>query len=61
MAGKSEIARVKEEIGRLRTKINRHNYLYYVLDSPEITDAEFDRLLRRLEVLEAGLRAAWPR
>ncbi|MBI5493026.1 MAG: NAD-dependent DNA ligase LigA [Deltaproteobacteria bacterium] len=44
--------RAKEEIDRLKKEINRHNYLYYVLDSPAITDAEYDRLMRRLEELE---------
>lgn len=44
----------KAEISRLRGEINRHNYLYYVLDSPEVPDAEYDRLLRRLEELEAA-------
>lgn len=42
----------REEIERLKKEINRHNYLYYVLDSPEVTDAEYDRLVRRLEELE---------
>ena len=37
----------------LRTQLHRHNYLYYVLDAPEITDAEYDRLLRELQRLEA--------
>ena len=37
----------------LRELINHHNYLYYVLDQPEITDAEFDRLLRELQKIEA--------
>lgn len=36
----------------MRAEINRHNYLYYVLDSPEVSDAEYDRLMRRLEALE---------
>lgn len=36
----------------LREDINRHNYLYYVLDSPEISDAEYDRLMRELEEIE---------
>ena len=36
----------------LREGINRHNYLYYILDSPEISDAEYDRLMRELEGLE---------
>jgi len=42
------------EVSRLRGEINRHNYLYYVLDSPEVPDAEYDRLMRRLEELEAA-------
>lgn len=45
-------ARVKEEIDRLRTEIDRHNRLYYVEAQPEITDLEFDRLLSRLQELE---------
>jgi len=40
------------EIARLREEINRHNRLYYVLDSPVITDAEYDRLMRSLVKLE---------
>lgn len=42
----------KTEIARLREDINFHNYRYYVLDSPVVTDAEYDRLMRRLEELE---------
>jgi len=36
----------------LREQINHHNYRYYVLDDPEIPDAEYDRLMRQLEALE---------
>ncbi|MBI5903628.1 MAG: NAD-dependent DNA ligase LigA [Deltaproteobacteria bacterium] len=43
----------QKEILRLRREINYHNYRYYVLDSPVVTDAEYDRMLRRLEGLEA--------
>jgi DNA ligase (NAD+) len=43
---------VKEEIEKLREEIRRHEYLYYVLDQPEISDAEFDALMRRLAELE---------
>jgi DNA ligase (NAD+) len=42
----------RERVTQLREEINRHNYLYYVLDRPEIPDAEYDRLLRELETLE---------
>ena len=42
------------EARRLREEILRHNYLYYVLDKPEIPDAEYDRLMRRLEQIEAA-------
>ena len=42
-----------KEIETLREKIRRHEYLYYVLDDPEISDAGFDRLMNRLKELEA--------
>lgn len=47
-----EIDRVRKHIEALRRKINRHNNLYYVLDSPEISDAEYDGLMRELKSLE---------
>ena len=42
----------EKRIKELREEINYHNYLYYVLDSPEISDAEYDRLMRELVGLE---------
>lgn len=45
---------VNQEIDELRKEINRHNYLYYVEAAPVISDKEFDRLLKRLEELEAA-------
>jgi len=45
-------AKVSQRIATLREKINHHNYCYYVLDNPEIPDAEYDRLMRELESLE---------
>lgn len=45
-------AHVKKEILRLRKEINYHNYRYYVLNSPVITDFEYDKLYKRLEELE---------
>ena len=41
-----------EEIEQLRAEIRRHERFYYVLDSPRITDAEYDALMRRLSGLE---------
>src|SRR3989338_10805603 len=43
---------IKKKIKVLCDKINHHNYCYYALDSPEISDAEYDRLFRELQALE---------
>ena len=43
---------MENEVESLRAEINRHNRLYYVESAPEITDLEFDQLLKRLEKLE---------
>ncbi len=43
---------VQENMHKLTTELNRHNYNYYVLDKPEISDIEFDRMLKELEELE---------
>ena len=43
---------VKEQIDRLRAELHRHNYQYYVLNNPEISDKEFDNLMRELQELE---------
>ena len=42
----------KERIDWLRAELHRHNYNYYVLNAPEITDKEFDDLMRELQDLE---------
>ncbi len=42
----------EERIIAIREQLNHHNYLYYVRSSPEITDAEYDRLMRELIELE---------
>ena len=44
---------IKERIELLRTTLHRHNYNYYVLNAPEISDKEFDDLMRELQNLEA--------
>lgn len=43
----------KERILELRKQLNEHNYKYYVLNEPDITDFEFDALMRQLQQLEA--------
>ncbi len=45
-------AEAKARIEELRAQINHHNYRYYVLDSPEISDAAYDALMRELKKLE---------
>ena len=45
---------VPQKIEALRKKIAHHEHLYYVLDAPEITDAEYDRMMRELQALEAA-------
>jgi len=42
----------QEEIDRLRRELDEHNYRYYVLDAPTVSDAAYDGLLRRLADLE---------
>jgi len=40
------------EIQKLRKELTHHAYRYYVLDDPEISDAEYDRMFRKLQALE---------
>jgi DNA ligase (NAD+) len=49
---KAAPAAVKKEIEELREKLRYHEYRYYVLDDPEISDAAYDRLMNRLKELE---------
>src|SRR5919197_4965592 len=44
---------VQRKIDALREKIRHHEHLYYVLDQPEVTDAEFDQLMLQLKQLES--------
>ena len=44
---------IQERVARLRETVNRHNYLYHTLDTPEVSDAEFDRLFHELKALES--------
>lgn len=43
---------IKDEIRQLRDELHRHNYNYYVLNAPEISDREFDEMMARLQQLE---------
>jgi DNA ligase (NAD+) len=51
-AAEAELSTAKTRAEELRAQIEHHNYRYYVLDAPEVTDAEFDRLLLELRELE---------
>ena len=44
--------KILDKIERLRDEINRHNHAYYIQDSPEVSDAEYDRLFDELMALE---------
>src|SRR3984893_12619824 len=44
---------IEKKIEVLREKIRHHEHLYYVIDQPEISDTEFDALVRQLQQLEA--------
>jgi DNA ligase (NAD+) len=44
---------IEKKIEALREQIRRHEHLYFVLDDPEISDAEFDRLMNQLKQIEA--------
>jgi DNA ligase (NAD+) len=46
--------KVKKEAEKLREEIRRHEYLYHVMDQPEISDAAFDKLMNRLKEMEAA-------
>jgi len=51
-AAQAELADAKRRVDELRAQIDHHTYCYYVLDAPEISDADFDRLMRELDTLE---------
>jgi DNA ligase (NAD+) len=47
-----DLEKAKKEIETLKKKIRHHDYRYYVLNQPEVSDAEYDKLMRRLKELE---------
>jgi len=48
------VSSAPQKIEALRKKLQHHEHLYYVLDAPEISDAEYDAMLRELQALEAA-------
>ncbi len=49
----ASLAETQARAAWLRAEISRHDYLYYVMDAPEVPDSEYDRLFRELQGLEA--------
>src|SRR5215472_11065658 len=50
---KADKHNIHDDIESLRDEIRHHEYRYYVLDDPEISDSEFDKLINELKKLEA--------
>src|SRR5262245_38728974 len=48
-----DLAQIAERYAELVSTISRHNYRYYVLDDPEVSDGEYDRLMEELRAIEA--------
>ena len=51
---------IEQQLTELRTTLRHHEYLYHVMDAPEIPDAEYDRLLRELRELKRSIRTLLP-
>jgi DNA ligase (NAD+) len=49
-----EAQEAKLRVEELRAQINYHDYRYFVLDQPEVSDAEYDALVRELRALESA-------
>ena len=60
MAEKHFPPQAASRVNELREQLNYHNYRYYVLDDPVVSDAEFDRLLAELTRLEEDYGLATP-
>ena len=54
----AELAEAKRRVEELRAQIEHHDYRYYVLDAPEITDGEYDALMRELRRARADAPGA---
>jgi len=53
MERSSSASKLQSELDALRTEIEAHNHAYHVLDNPTVPDAEYDRLMRRLQQIES--------
>jgi len=53
MSETSKGGQAARRIEELRTELRRHEHLYYVMDAPVISDAEYDALMNELKRLEA--------
>src|SRR5690625_4670681 len=49
----SSLPAIEKQLAELRQEIQHHNYRYYVLDDPIVSDAKYDSLMKTLEQLEA--------
>lgn len=47
---------IEQQLTELRTTLRHHEYLYHVMDAPEIPDAEYDRLMRNCESWRRNVR-----
>jgi len=52
----SDLTEIQNQIAELRKQLNYHNYRYHVLDSPEISDAEYDALMQQLRSWKSSTR-----
>src|SRR5262249_7943916 len=46
------VSSISKKIDEMRDQLRHHEYLYYVLDQPEVSDAEYDKLMRELKAIE---------
>lgn len=53
MERSTSVSKLRSELDALRRTIEQHNYAYHVLDNPTVPDAEYDRLVRRLQEIES--------
>jgi DNA ligase (NAD+) len=49
---KEDLSKVRKTIEKLTSELEHHNYQYYVMDDPDITDAEYDKIFKHLQKLE---------